>query len=78
MLRGTRVDLIGSGDPVPSSDYVVAVDTPYVLGRTGAAVRVATYGDGLAPMRALVAFWLGRSPAPGRLPVDVPGVRRDC
>ena len=78
MLRGTRVDLVGAGDPVPPSDYVVAVDTPYVLGRTSAAVRVATYGDGLAPMRALVAFWLGRAPAPGRLPVDVPGVRRGC
>ena len=78
VLRGTRIDLVGAGDPVPPSDYVVAVDTPYVLGRTGAAVRVATYGDGLGPMRALVAFWLGRAPAPGHLPVDVPGVRRGC
>jgi beta-N-acetylhexosaminidase len=78
VLRGTRIDLVGTGDPVPSSDHVVAVDTPYVLGRTSAAVRVATYGSGPAPMRALVAFWLGRAPAPGRLPVDVPGVRRGC
>ena len=78
VLRGTRIDLVGTGDPTPTSDYVVAVDTPYVLGRTSAAVRVATYGDGLGPMRALVAFWLGRAPAPGRLPVEVPGVRRGC
>jgi beta-N-acetylhexosaminidase len=78
VLRGTRVDLVGAGDPVPTSDYVVAVDTPYVLGRPGASVRVATYGDGPGPMRALVAFWLGRAPAPGHLPVDVPGVRRGC
>jgi beta-N-acetylhexosaminidase len=79
VLRGTRVDLVGTGDPVPPSQYVVAVDTPYVLGRTSAAVRVATYGDGPGPMRALVAFWLGLAGAPGRLPVDVPGVpRRGC
>ncbi len=78
VLRGTRVDLVGRGGPVPASDYVVAVDTPYLLGRTAAAVRVATYGAGPGPMRALVAFWLGRAPAPGRLPVEVPGVRRGC
>ena len=72
------VGLVGLGDPVPESGYVVAIDRPTVLGRTDAAVRVATYGDGLGPMRALVAFWLGRAPAPGRLPVEVPGVRRGC
>jgi beta-N-acetylhexosaminidase len=78
VLRGTRIDLVGLGDPVPQSGYVVAVDRPTILGRTDAAVRVATYGDGPGPMRALVAFWLGRAPAPGRLPVEVPGVRRGC
>ncbi len=78
VLRGTRIDLVGLGDPVPASDHVVAVDRPFVLAATDAQVRTATYGDGPGPMRALVAFWLGRAPAPGRLPVDVPGVRRGC
>ncbi len=78
VIRGTRVDLVGSGYPSSSSSYVVAVDTPYVLGRTGASVRIATYGDTIGAMTALVAFLQGRASAPGRLPVRVPGVRRGC
>ena len=78
VIRGTRLDLVGSGYPSASSSYVVAVDTPYVLGRTGAPVRIATYGDTIGAMTALVAFLQGRAPAPGRLPVHVPGVRRGC
>ncbi len=78
VLRGTRVDLVGTGSTTPSGDYVVAVDTPYVLGRSSAEVRVATYGDTIGAMNALVAFLRGKAPAPGKLPVDVRGVRRGC
>jgi beta-N-acetylhexosaminidase len=78
VIHGTRVDFVGDGDPVPASSYLVAVDTPYVLGRSAAPVRVATYGDTIGAMTALVAFWQGRAPAPGRLPVAVPGVREGC
>lgn len=78
VLRGTRVDLVGSGRPTPPGEYVVAVDTPYVLGRSSAPIRIATYGDTIGAMTALVAHLQGRAPAPGRLPVPVRGVRPGC
>jgi beta-N-acetylhexosaminidase len=78
VLRGTRVDLVGTSASTPPGAYVVAVDTPYVLGRTSAPVRIATYGDTIGAMTALVAFLQGRRPAPGRLPVPVRGVREGC
>ncbi len=78
VLRGTRVDLVGAGAATPSGDYVIAVDTPYVLGRSSARVRLATYGDTLGAMTALVAHLQGKAPAPGTLPVPVRGVRRGC
>ena len=38
--------------------------------------QVATYGDTPAAMQVLVEVLTGEAPAPGRLPVDVPGVAR--
>ena len=61
-----------------TADVVVAVDTPYVLGRSRAPVKLATYGVTPGAMTALVAFLTGQARAPGRLPVAVPGVRRGC
>jgi beta-N-acetylhexosaminidase len=56
---------------------VVALDTPYVLGRSAARVaRLATYGDSSGAMTALVNVLLGRASARGSLPVDVAGVPR--
>jgi beta-N-acetylhexosaminidase len=78
VLRGTRVDLVGAGRSTPAGSYVVAVDTPYVLGRTAAPVRIATFGDTLGAMTGLVRFLQGEAPAPGRLPVPVRGVRKGC
>ncbi len=77
VLRGTRLSLAGAGGTPPGS-YVVAVETPYVLGRSAAPVRIATYGNTIGAMTALVAFLQGRRPAPGRLPVPVRGVREGC
>jgi beta-N-acetylhexosaminidase len=78
VLRGTRIDLVGAGRSTPPGSYVVAVDTPYVLGRSAAPVRIATFGDTLGAMTALVRFLQGEASAPGRLPVPVRGVRRGC
>lgn len=78
VLDGTRIDLVGAGYSTPPGAYVVAVDTPYVLERSAAPVRIATYGDTLGAMTALVRFLLGRAPAPGQLPVPVRGVRDGC
>lgn len=55
---------------------VVALDRPGVLGRSTGAVRLASYGQTPAAMRAVVRFLLGRAPAPGRLPVAVRGLPR--
>lgn len=78
VLRGTRVDLVRSSTPPATSDHVVAVDGPWVLGRSDARLRVAAYSDSYAAMAGVIAFWQGRAPAPGRLPVEVAGVRRGC
>ena len=76
----TTVRLVGPGSGPVRGDVVVALDTPYVLGRsTAERAKIATYGDSAGAMNALVAVLLGRSQAPGQLPVEVPGVsRRGC
>jgi beta-N-acetylhexosaminidase len=75
--KGTRVRLVGYDGRAVRGDVVVALDTPYVLGRSRARLaKVATYGDTSGAMHALVAVLLGRARAPGRLPVEVAGVSR--
>jgi beta-N-acetylhexosaminidase len=71
------VALLGYGAGPASADVVVATDTPYPLGSSDAPVLLATFGDGPAPMRALVDVLLGDAPAPGRLPVRVAGLSRN-
>ncbi len=78
VVEGTPVHLV-SGGSAPDSGVVVATDRPYLLGASGAPVRIATYGETAGAMAALVDVLLGRERAPGQLPVDVPGVpRRGC
>ncbi|GAB2886504.1 glycoside hydrolase family 3 protein [Nocardioides pacificus] len=73
---GTRVDLLGYGDrPRAGSHVAVALDTPYVLARSSARVRLATYGVTDGAMRALVDVLTGRMRAIGRPPVRVAGLR---
>ncbi len=74
--KGTTVRLLGYGDGPVSADVVVATDRPYVLGASSAPVKLATYGSTPGAMRALVDVLLGRSRAPGTLPVPVAGVPR--
>jgi beta-N-acetylhexosaminidase len=73
------VAFTGFGGAPVTADVAVATDTPYVLGRSRAPVKVATYGVTPGAMDALVAALLGRTSAPGALPVPVDGVeRRGC
>src|SRR3546814_2485868 len=58
------------------ADIVVATDSPYVLGRSSAPVRIATYGDTPGAMKALIGVLTGKATAPGKLPVAVSGVAR--
>ncbi|HEY9563551.1 MAG TPA: glycoside hydrolase family 3 N-terminal domain-containing protein, partial [Nocardioides sp.] len=75
--RGKRVALVGFGADVPAgADIVVATDSPYVLGRSSAPVRIATYGDTPGAMKALIGVLTGKATAPGKLPVAVSGVAR--
>ncbi len=74
--KGPVVALTDGSHKVPPAAVVVAVDRPYVLGRTRAGVRFATYGNSPAALRAVVRRLLGRTTAPGRLPVRVKGVPR--
>ena len=78
--RGSTVRLVGYGGAAARGDVVVALDTPYVLGRSRAGTaKIAAYGDTPGAMRALVAVLLGRAEAPGTLPVGVADVpRRGC
>jgi beta-N-acetylhexosaminidase len=73
---GTRVVLVPRGGAAARGSVVVALDTPYVLRHSRARVKVATYGDNNAVMRNLVDLLLGRTTAPGHLPVTVRGVPR--
>jgi beta-N-acetylhexosaminidase len=75
----TTVAFTGYADPARTADVVVATDTPYVLADSDAPVKIALYGDTPGAMHALVRVLLGKAPAPGKLPVRVPGVeRRGC
>ena len=79
LAAGTSIGFTGYQDATYDGQVAVATNTPYVLGSVGAPVRLATYGDTPGAMSALVDVLLGRAKAPGRLPVDVPGVeRRGC
>jgi beta-N-acetylhexosaminidase len=72
--RGVRVALVT--DRPSSAGVVVALDRPDVLARSEAPVRLAAYGVTPGAMDAVVAFLLGGRPAPGQLPVRVPGLPR--
>jgi beta-N-acetylhexosaminidase len=75
--RGTKVRLVGYPNGSVRGDVVVAMDTPYVLGRSRARVaKLATYGDTPEAMSALVSVLLGHARAPGHLPVVVPALPR--
>ncbi|MCY4725185.1 hypothetical protein NYO98_02765 [Nocardioides sp. STR2] len=76
LAAGTQVGFTGFRDAPVDGQVAVATDTPWVLGRVTAPTRVATYGDTPAAMQVLVEVLLGQAPAPGQLPVDVPGVAR--
>jgi beta-N-acetylhexosaminidase len=72
------VALVGYGGGAPEpADVVVALDRPAVLGRVTSRVELATYGDGGTSLQALADVLVGRRPAPGHLPIDVPGAARD-
>jgi len=76
LAAGTQVGFTGFRDAPVDGQVAVATDSPWVLGQVGAPTRIATYGDTPAAMQVLVEVLTGRAPAPGRLPVDVPGVAR--
>ncbi|GAA1926371.1 glycoside hydrolase family 3 protein [Nocardioides hwasunensis] len=77
LAAGTPVGFTGFHEAPVDGAVAVATDSPWVLGQVSAPTRIATYGDTPGAMRVLVEVLLGNAPAPGRLPVKVPGVARD-
>ncbi|MGC5583579.1 glycoside hydrolase family 3 protein [Ornithinimicrobium sp. W1665] len=73
---GTTVELLRPGQGPHGAQVSVALETPYLLASTGAATKVALYGDTPGAMDALVAVLTGEAEAPGRLPVEVEGLER--
>lgn len=77
LAAGTPVGFSGYRDAPVDGSVAVATDSPWVLGRVTAPVRIATYGDTPSAMDVLVEVLLGEAAAPGRLPVRVAGVARE-
>jgi len=79
---GTVVHLVGygdtSGDLAANAGITVAMDVPGILSAARSPVRVATYSSTQAAMVALAAVLAGKASAPGRSPVDVPGLPRSA
>ncbi len=79
---GTGVHLVGYGhtsaDLDPYAAVTVALDTPYPLATAASPTRIATYSATQAAMVALAAVLAGRAGAPGRSPVNVPGLPRSA
>ncbi len=72
--KGDKVVL--ATDSAAKGRVAVALDRPNLLARSKASVRLAAYGQGAGPMRAVVRHLLGLAPAPGHLPVQVGGLPR--
>ena len=71
------VALVGSDGASPgASDVLIALDRPGVLGRSGARVKLATYGQTSESLQALADVLMGSRKAPGQLPLAVPGAAR--
>jgi beta-N-acetylhexosaminidase len=79
---GAEIRLMGYGktaaDLAPGAAVTVALDTPYVLGAAGTGALVATYSSTRLAMEALARVLSGAAQAPGRSPVEVPGVTRSA
>ncbi|UAL28754.1 hypothetical protein K8W59_13010 [Nocardioides rotundus] len=73
---GTSIGFSGFESGTVDGEIAVATDTPYSLGRVGAPVRIAAFGNTPGAMSALVEVLLGEARAPGRLPVRMPGLPR--
>ncbi|WP_169512981.1 glycoside hydrolase family 3 protein [Actinopolymorpha alba] len=72
---GDVVRLLSRGSSSGSGDVVVALDTPYGLGRSRAGTaRIALYGRTPGAFRALVEVLTGRARGGGYLPVEVKGL----
>nr|WP_205862778.1 glycoside hydrolase family 3 N-terminal domain-containing protein [Planosporangium thailandense] len=79
---GTEVRLVGYGDAGADLDssaaVTVAMDLPLILGQSASPVLLATYSSTKVSMDALADVLAGAAPAPGRSPIEVPGLPRSA
>jgi beta-N-acetylhexosaminidase len=77
---GTEVRLVGYGDDTSDlgtgAAVTVGMDLPFVLRSATSPTVLSTYSSSQASMTALAAVLAGTAKAPGRSPVDVPGLPR--
>nr|WP_308441036.1 glycoside hydrolase family 3 N-terminal domain-containing protein [Planosporangium mesophilum] len=77
---GPEVRLVGYGDEKTDlssgAAVTVAMDEPLILAGSKSPVLLATYSSSQAAMTSLAAVIAGAAPAPGRSPLDVPGLPR--
>ena len=76
---GTEVRLVGFGDDpsdLGSAKVTVAMDLPFILRSATSPTVVSTYSSSQPSMAALAAVLAGAAKAPGRSPVEVPGLPR--
>src|SRR5256714_1530176 len=79
---GTGIHLVGYGDTsadlAAGAGITVAMDLPGVLAKATSPVRLATFSSTQASMTAVAAVIAGKAAAPGRSPIDVPGLPRSA
>ncbi|WP_229072282.1 glycoside hydrolase family 3 protein [Actinoplanes sp. DH11] len=79
---GKIIRLVGYGDQHVDLDDAAAVtvmmDSPSLLGLSRSPALVATYSSSKLSLTALAAVIAGKAKAPGRSPVEVPGLPRSA
>jgi beta-N-acetylhexosaminidase len=78
----TRVALTGYGDTAadlaPDAAVTVAMDEPYLAATVHSPTVLASFGATKESMGAVADVLAGKAAAPGRSPVDVPGLPRSA
>jgi len=79
---GKVIHLVGYGDKTadldPAAAVTVMMDTPYLLAAAKSPTLIATYSSSKLSLTALAGVLAGKTKAPGKSPVGVPGLPRSA
>ncbi|MEU4694845.1 glycoside hydrolase family 3 N-terminal domain-containing protein [Actinoplanes sp. NPDC023714] len=80
--NGAKIRLVGYGDSQVDLDdsaaITVMMDAPSLLGLSRSPTLIATYSSSKLSLTALAAVIAGKAKAPGRSPIEVPGLKRSA